>query len=76
MKRILTLFATLLLAALSQAADIPLFDGKTFSGWEGDITNTWRVEDGVLVAGSLEKEQLKNDFLATTKQFANFDLTL
>lgn len=76
MKRTLTLLASLLFAAFSQAADIPLFDGKTFTGWEGDTTNTWRVEDGGLVAGSLEKEQEKNDFLATTKQFANFDLTL
>ena len=27
---------------------IPLFDGKTLDGWEGN-TNYWRVEDGNLV---------------------------
>ncbi|HEX8914174.1 MAG TPA: family 16 glycoside hydrolase [Humisphaera sp.] len=57
-------------------ASVPIFDGKTFDGWEGDTTNTWRVEDGALAAGSLQKKQAKNDFLATRKQYANFDLTL
>ena len=76
MKLILTLLTSLLFSALAPAADSPLFDGKTFTGWEGDTTNTWRIEDGALVAGSLEKPQGKNDFLATTKQFANFELTL
>ena len=30
-----------------EAADrkfVSLFDGKSFSGWEGDTTNTWRIE--------------------------------
>ena len=76
MKRTLTLITTLILAALAHAADTPLFDGKTFTGWEGDTTNTWRIEEGALVAGSLEKPQEKNDFLATTREFANFELTL
>ncbi len=57
-------------------APTALFDGATFNGWEGDTTNTWRIENGALVAGSLEKPQGKNDFLATTKQFANLELTL
>jgi putative heme-binding domain-containing protein len=57
-------------------AQTPLFDGKTFTGWEGDTADTWRVEEGALVAGSLEKPQAKNDFLATTGQFTNFELTL
>ena len=55
---------------------VPLFDGKTFDGWEGDATNTWRIEDGALAAGSLQKKQAKNDFLVTRKQYADFDLTL
>ena len=76
MKRTLTLLTALLLTAFAHAADTPLFDGKTFNGWEGDTTNTWRIENGALVAGSLEKPQGKNDFLATTKQFANLELTL
>ena len=27
-----------------------LFDGKTFTGWEGDTEKTWRIEDGAMVA--------------------------
>jgi hypothetical protein len=76
MKRTLMFLNALLCAALAHAADTPLFDGKTFSGWEGDTVNTWRIENGALVAGSLEKAQEKNDFLATTREFENFELKL
>ncbi len=68
-------FFTLFLASPAFAQTL-LFDGKTFAGWEGDTAKTWRVEDGALVAGTLEKPQEKNDFLATTKPFADFELTL
>lgn len=54
----------------------PLFDGKTFEGWEGDTKEVWRIEEGALVAGSLEKKQAKNDFLATVKEYGDFELTL
>ena len=64
------------LAAKLHADPIPLFDGKTFTGWEGDIDTVWRIEDGALVAGSLEKKQEKNNFLATTKKYSDFELTL
>lgn len=63
--------------ALSLHADpVPLFDGKTFTGWEGDIGTVWRIEDGAFVAGSLEKKQEKNNFLATAKTYGDFELTL
>lgn len=64
------------LAANLHADPIPLFDGKTFTGWEGDIDTVWRIEDGALVAGSLKKKQEKNNFLATTKKYSDFELTL
>jgi hypothetical protein len=54
---------------------IALFDGKTLNGWEGD-TNTWRVEEGAIVAGRIERKQPHNDFLATKKEFGNFELRL
>ncbi len=57
------------------AAEQPLFDGRSLAGWEGN-TNTWRVEQGALVAGTLERKQPHNDFLATTRDFGNFDLKL
>ena len=77
MKTTLTLVTLLLVSVVRLfAAPAPLFDGKTFTGWEGDIGSVWRIEDGSLAAGSLERRQEKNNFLATTKHYANFELTL
>jgi len=53
----------------------PLFDGESFSGWEGDM-NWFRIEDGAIVAGSLEKEIPHNMFLCTTKEYGDFELKL
>lgn len=64
------------LAISAQAAPVPLFDGKTFAGWEGDIGGVWRIDEGAFVAGSLEKKQEKNNFLATKKEYGDFELTL
>ncbi len=58
------------------AAPLAIFDGETFEGWEGDTGSVWRIEDGALTAGSLEKRQEKNNFLATTKEYGDFELTL
>jgi Domain of Unknown Function (DUF1080) len=52
----------------------PLFDGKSFDGWEGDTKNTWRIEDQALTAGSLETKVPRNEFLATTKEYGDFEL--
>lgn len=54
----------------------PLFDGKTFQGWEGDTKSTWRIEEGAISAGSLEVKVPRNEFLCTTKEYENFDLRL
>jgi hypothetical protein len=56
-------------------AAMAIFDGKTLNGWEGD-TNTWRVEHGAIVAGRIERKQPHNDFLATRREFGNFELRL
>jgi uncharacterized protein YciI len=53
-----------------------LFDGKSFTGWEGDTNRMWRVEKGVLVGGRLNETVTHNDFLCTTQAFKNFDLRL
>jgi Domain of Unknown Function (DUF1080) len=52
----------------------PLFDGKTFAGWEGDTRKTWRIEDGAIVGGSLETTVPRNEFLCTTRSFGDFEL--
>ncbi|MEM9658148.1 MAG: DUF1080 domain-containing protein, partial [Planctomycetota bacterium] len=54
----------------------PLFDGKSFTGWEGDTEKTWRIEEGAIVAGSHERPAPRNDFLTTTREFDDFDLRL
>jgi glucose/arabinose dehydrogenase/mono/diheme cytochrome c family protein len=67
----------LLLAVLClrlEAAAVPLFDGTTLSGWEGD-TAVWRVQDGAIVGGSLQGNP-RNEFLATTRSYRNFILRL
>ncbi len=71
-----TLLLTLLFITSAASAQIPLSDGKTFTGWEGDITKQWRIEDGAFTSGSLEKKQPHNDYLATSKEFGDFELTL
>lgn len=58
------------------AAERSLFDGKMFSGWEGETVKTWRIEDGVIVGGSLETNVPRNEFLASKTRFKNFDLRL
>lgn len=53
-----------------------LFDGKTFRGWEGDTANFFRIEEGAIVGGSLEKDIPHNAFLCTRQTYDNFVLTL
>ena len=68
---------TMSATAWAQSANATrLFDGKSFDGWEGDIDTVWRIEEEALTAGSLSKKQVNNNFLATKKQFTNFELSL
>jgi hypothetical protein len=55
---------------------VSLFDGTTFSGWNGDTAKTWRIEDGTIAAGSTTVAAPRNEFLATDKDFENFELQL
>ena len=50
----------------------PLFDGHSFDGWEGDTTNSFRIEDGAIVGGNLKTSVPRNEFLATTRLYTNF----
>jgi hypothetical protein len=59
----------------SPAAFVPLFDGKTFTGWEGN-QKVFRIEDGAVVGGSLKQPLPRNEFLATTKEYGDFELRL
>jgi len=54
---------------------VPIFDGKTFAGWEGNL-DWFRIEDGAIVGGTLKKRIPNNEFLCTKKQYGDFELRL
>lgn len=79
MIRILTsLFTVLALVATVSAAEGEwkhLFDGTSFTGWEGDLTK-FRIEDGAIIGGNLTDTLKHNHFLATTERYDHFELRL
>ncbi|MFD3002390.1 DUF1080 domain-containing protein [Pontibacter toksunensis] len=60
----------------SKAKRVQLFDGKTFKGWEGDTVNTWCIQEGALVGGSLTETVPHNEFISTTESYDNYVLKL
>jgi hypothetical protein len=61
-----------------QAADLEegftsIFDGKTFTGWKSSIdnTNTWKIDDGALVASGPTAHLF---YMGDLKPFKNFEL--
>jgi hypothetical protein len=54
---------------------VPLFDGRTFTGWEGNL-QIFRIEDGAIVGGSLREKIAQNEFLCTTRSYSDFELRL
>jgi hypothetical protein len=73
------LFVCVLLLCLGsigsgQARKSRLFDGKSFEAWEGDTQNTFRIQDGAVVGGSLSAKVPRNEFLCTRRSYKNFVL--
>jgi hypothetical protein len=70
-------FGVLLFA--EEGGFISLFDGKSLDGWE-QKEKIFRVvgenETAAIVAGNLESKIDHNEFLCTTKDFADFELRL
>ena len=72
--------------ATSQTLDIlkefkgtALFDGKTFEGWEGnddEAMEHFRIEDGIIVGGSIESALADNHFIRTVRDYKDFELRL
>lgn len=58
-----------------ESGSTALFDGETFSGWEGP-QEFFRIENGAIVAGSMERNIPKNQFLCTERTYEDFELTL
>jgi len=72
---VLAFLAGGMLLAADAAKSVPLFDGKTFEGWEGPL-EAFRIEDGAIVGGSLKKNVPRNEFLSTKKEYRDFELRL
>lgn len=54
---------------------VALFDGRNWTGWEGNQDH-FRIEDGAIVAGSLEAPIPRNEFLCTEKSYRDFELRM
>jgi len=78
MKSLRLILLIVLMALPSRAAEKPvsLFDGKSFRGWEGDTNKSFRIQDGAIVAGTLDAKIPRNEFLCTTRNYTNFVLRL
>lgn len=63
------------IGAISVISTVPLFDGRTLNGWEGN-PKLWRVQDGAITGGSLTETIELNEFLCTAREFTNFVLRL
>lgn len=50
-----------------------IFDGRSLDGWEGNL-DYFRVEEGAIVAGRLDKEIPHNEFLCTERKYSDFEL--
>jgi len=59
----------------SKIEAVPIFDGKTLEGWEGDL-EIYRVEEGAVVGRFLETTKANISFLCTLKEYENFELRL
>ena len=52
-----------------------IFDGNSLDGWEGN-EKFFRVEDGVIIAGTLKEKIPRNEFLCSKKEYGDFELEL
>jgi hypothetical protein len=83
MKSVLAFIALTLSMALAPAIEqrsaegktVPIFDGKSFAGWEGNLA-VFRIEGGAIVGGSLKEKIARNEFLCTTAAYGDFELRL
>jgi hypothetical protein len=83
MKSVLAFIALTLSMAFASAIEqrpaagkaVPIFDGQSFAGWEGNL-NVFRIEGGAIVGGSLKDKIPRNEFLCSTAAYSDFELRL
>ena len=62
-------------ALASRAARRRIFDGKSIAGWEGNL-KWFRIDEGVVAAGSMTQPIPQNEFLCSISQYADFELRI
>jgi hypothetical protein len=67
------LFAPLWISAQDEPGFVPLLNGESLDGWEGDLS-LWKVQGKTIVGDSAGIPH--NQFLATRKTYGNFELKL
>ena len=72
---VIALVATVAPSVHAESDWTTLFDGTTFTGWEGDLTK-FRIEEGAIIAGNTTDTLKHNHFLATTERYDHFELKL
>ncbi len=65
---VLNLLLSVMICTAQEAEFVPLFDGKTLDGWEGEIEG-YEVKDGMLVC-----RQGASGKLLSKQEFSDFDL--
>ena len=68
--------STLGLSAETPKPSTSLFDGKTLTGWKTinpAFAKKWSVIDGVIVSGDGQNKIPANTYLATTKEYGDFE---
>ena len=60
---------------VDSAAFVPIFDGRSVAGWEGNMA-AFRIQDGAVVGGQLDKRVPRNEYLCTQKSYRDFELRL
>lgn len=78
MKKILLLVIIGLISSCSSPSTEefkPIFDGETWAGWEGS-KDFFRIEQGAIVAGALDRDIPKNQFLCTEEVYGDFEVRM
>lgn len=73
--RILCLFLLLAVSTMAaqEAGFVPLTDGKTLAGWDGD-PRCWSIQDGIVVGSTDGAPITHNSFLISKKKYSDFVL--
>jgi hypothetical protein len=69
------LFSVLLFVSCGEPGNLKLFNGESLEGWKGSEI-AFRVEDGAIVGGNLEKPLANSYYLCTEQKYDNFELTI